>query len=190
MPVERSLEFARIPEAVLTAARKVELLIVDVDGVMTDGGLYYDAAGGVIKRFHVHDGLGVALARRCGLKIAVITGQDSPAVAARMRDLKIEDYFPGFIDKRESYATVRERHGLLPEQVAYLGDDWVDLPVICQVGLPLAVADAQPEVKAAALHVTAAKGGHGAVREAICLILHSRRVLDSALAGWMETYTQ
>ncbi len=183
-------DLVRISAEVKAAAQKTALLILDIDGVLTDGGLFYDAAGAVSKRFHVHDGLGVALARHAGLKIAVITGQDSPAVAARMRDLCIEDYFPGFVDKRESYAAVCRRHALLPEQVAYLGDDWVDLPVLRQVGLPMAVADAQPEVKAASLYVTAAKGGHGAAREAIRLILHSRGQLETALNGWMETYAQ
>ncbi len=187
MPVDFSSDFAHVPADVFAAARNVELLICDVDGVLTDGGLYYDSAGTVSKRFHVQDGLGIAVARRFGLKTAVITGQDSPAVAARMRDLRVDDYFAGAVEKTESYAMLLARHGLLPEQTAYLGDDWVDMPVLRRVGLPMAVADAQPEVKASVRYVTAARGGQGAVREVIRLILHSRGLLAAALARWMET---
>lgn len=180
--------FAALSEEARGKLAAVKLLILDVDGVLTDGGLYYDAEGKVSKRFNVHDGLGIGLARRSGMHVAVITGQDSPAVAARIRALGIEDYFPGFIDKRESYGKVRQKYGLSREEVAYLGDDWVDLPVMHAVGAPLAVANAQPEVMAAALYVTRAHGGHGAVREAIRLLFHCKGQLEAVYAAWMEKH--
>ena len=180
--------FAGVPENVRERIARVKLLILDVDGVMTDGGLYYCGDGSVTKRFHVHDGVGIGLARRCGIRVAVITGQDKPAVAQRMRDLHIDDYFPGFIDKRKSYETVRERCNVLPEEVAFLGDDWIDLSVMTRVGVPLAVANAQPEVADVALYVTRTPGGSGAVHEAVRLILYCKGELDKAFAAAMERY--
>ena len=168
---------------------KVKLLILDVDGVLTDGGLYYTPDGAVTKRFHVHDGLGITLARELDfLNIAVITGQDKPSVAARMRELHIDAYFPGFADKRESFETARARYNLASEEVAFLGDDWIDIPVMMRAGVPLAVANAQPEVKSSALYVTRARGGDGAVREAIRLILHCKGQLDRVFETWLKRY--
>ena len=183
----RACSFGPVSSEVLQRLARVKLLILDVDGVMTDGGLYFDAEGRVLKRFHVQDGLGIDIARKHGIVSAVITGQDVPAVAARMRQLGIEDYYPGSGDKRESYALCRAKHGFAPEEVAFLGDDWIDLPVLNTVGVPLAVANARPEVKAAALYVTSTPGGHGAVREVIDLLLHSRGKLEVALAAWLDT---
>ena len=181
-------DFAALPRETRDKLAAVKLLILDVDGVLTDGGLYYDADGRVLKRFNVHDGLGIGLARRNGIHVAVITGQDSPAVAERVRVLGIEDYFAGFVDKRESYRAVRQKYGLAKEEVAFLGDDWVDLPVMHAVGAPLAVANAQPEVAAAALYVTRAHGGNGAVREAVRLIFYCKGRLEALYADWMEKH--
>lgn len=180
--------FDALPPAVRDRIAAVKLLILDVDGVQTDGGLYYDADGRVLKRFNVHDSLGVAIARQNGIKTAIITGQNSPAVAARAKTLGIDDYFPGHINKLGSYKTVRNKYGLRNTEIAFLGDDWVDLPVMALAGAPLAVANAQPEVVAKALYVTQAQGGHGAVREAVRLILYCKGVLDQALATWMDLY--
>ena len=178
--------FARIDPAVLEAAKAISLLVLDVDGVLTDGGLYYDAQGNVLKRFDVQDGLGIGMARKAGITVAVITGQDSPAVEQRMRILGIEEYYAGRFNKLSSFADLMERHSLVREQVAYLGDDWVDLAVMSRAGLPLAVANAQPEVKAIARYVTQARGGRGAVREVVRLLLHSRGLLASLAAQWMD----
>ncbi len=178
--------FAHIDPAIIEAARHVKMLVLDVDGVLTDGGLYYDAEGRVMKRFDVQDGLGMSMLRRNGIRVAVITGQDSPAVAERMRVLRVEDYFAGFINKIHSLAEVMERRGLAREQVAYLGDDWVDIPALHRVGLPLAVANAQPEVKACARYVTTAHGGRGAVREVARLLLHAHGLLESLAAQWVD----
>lgn len=182
--------FAALPEEVRNRIARVKLCVLDVDGVLTDGGLYYGPDGGVAKKFDVQDGLGMEIARQSGLlDFAVITGMDKPAVAARLRDLKVEDYFPGFTDKRESFETARTRRNLIREEVAFVGDDWIDLPVLSLAGVPLAVGNARPEVAAAALYVTEARGGNGAVREIIRLILHCKGQLDQVFEAWMKRHT-
>jgi 3-deoxy-D-manno-octulosonate 8-phosphate phosphatase (KDO 8-P phosphatase) len=167
-------------------AASIRLLILDVDGVLTDGGLYYDLQNQVMKRFDVQDGLGIKIALEAGIAIAVITGLDSPAVAARMRDLGITDYFAGFLDKRNCLEKLKEKYQLRWEQMAYLGDDWVDLSVMDMVGLPMAVANAQPEVKDIAGYVTIAKGGQGAVREVIRHLLMAQGKYEAVLAAWSK----
>lgn len=172
--------------SVESMARKVSLLVLDIDGVMTDGGLYYDDEGRVSKRFNVQDGLGIKLAQSVGLHVAVITGLASEAVAQRVRGLGIEDYYAGYLRKTESLDAIRMKYSLEWEQVAYVGDDWVDFGPMKLVGFPVAVANAQPEVKALAKYVTSTRGGEGAVREVVRLILASRGVLDELAASWME----
>lgn len=185
MPTTDAL-FAHVEPAVIEAARFVTFLVLDVDGVLTDGGLYYDAEGRVTKRFDVQDGFGIGLLRKNGIRVAVITGQDSPAVAERMRILHIEDYYAGCVDKIHSLAEVIARHGFAREQTAYLGDDWIDIPAMRRVGFPMAVANAQPEVKVCARYVTRAHGGRGAVREAARLILYARGLLQQLAVQWMN----
>ncbi|MGE4551748.1 MAG: KdsC family phosphatase [Desulfovibrionaceae bacterium] len=165
-------------------ASKVKLLVLDVDGVLTDGGLYYDAEGRIMKRFDVQDGLGMKMAQEAGLKLAVITGLDSPAVSARIRELGVTDYHFGHTHKPPLLESIRVKHGLEFAQMAYLGDDWVDVSVMRMVGLPLAVANAQPEVKRLAAWVTGRGGGHGAVREAIAFILEARGLLEAQWRRW------
>lgn len=165
-------------------ARAVKLLVLDVDGVLTDGGLYYDAEGNVLKRFDVQDGLGIKVAQGVGITVAVITGLDMPCVNQRMKALGISDYYAGFLDKVDCLDTIRKKYNLQWHEMAYLGDDWVDLPPMAHVGLPMAVANALPEVKAKAAFITVAQGGHGAVREAIQFILTCRGLLDEAMARW------
>ena len=184
--------FDALPLAIRERISRVKLCVLDVDGVLTDGGLYYGPDGGVTKRFNVQDGLGITIARKSGfLRFAVITGMDKPAVAARLADLGLEeDYFPGFLDKRESFETIRIKHGLAREEVAFIGDDWIDIPVLKLAGVPLTVANAQPEVKAACLYVTEAGGGNGAVREAIRLILHCKGQLAQVFDARMKRYSR
>jgi len=179
-------EFDGLAAGVLEAARRVSLLVLDVDGVLTDCGLYYDAAGNVCKRFNVQDGLGMHIARQAGISVAVITGQAVAAVDARMRDLGVSDYYPGCSDKRDSFAELLRKYALSSDQAAYVGDDWVDLPIMAQVGFPVAVANAQPEVLAAACYCTRARGGEGAVREVVRLLLHSRGVLRQLADQWKD----
>ena len=123
-------------------AARIKLLVLDVDGVLTDGGLYYGPEGMALKRFDVQDGLGIKLAQAAGLVVAVISGLDSPAVAARMRELGVDDYHAGHRDKIPLLEDICARHGLGLEQAAFLGDDWVDAGALSRVGLPMAVANA------------------------------------------------
>ncbi len=165
-------------------ASDIKVLVLDVDGVLTDGGLYYDLQNQVMKRFDVQDGLGIRIAMQSGISMAVITGLKSQAVENRVKDLGITDYFAGFLDKRACLEEIRQRHSLDWRQMAYLGDDWVDLAVMGMVGLPMAVANAQPEVKQIAKYVTTAKGGQGAVREIIRHLLMAQGKYEAVLAAW------
>ncbi len=170
--------------AALKSAKGIKLLILDVDGVLTDGGLYYDHEGRVSKRFNVQDGLGIKLAQSMGLDIAVITGLNHKAVESRVTELGITDYYAGNFDKVPLLEELRNKKGLELDQIAYLGDDWVDLGVMKRVGLPMAVSNAQPEVLEAAAWVSGKPGGHGAVREAIAFILSRQGLLEDALERW------
>jgi len=163
---------------------EVKLLILDVDGVLTDGGLYYDHEGRVTKRFNVQDGLGIKIAQSFELDVAVITGLSHGAVEKRVRELGITEYHAGHVDKVPLMDGIRERLGLERRQVAYLGDDWVDAGVMQAVGLPMAVANAQSEILALAKWTSSRSGGHGAVREAIMFLLRCRGQFDAAWEKW------
>jgi len=165
-------------------AAGVRLLVLDVDGVLTDGGLYYDAKGNISKRFNVQDGLGIKVAQGAGLEIAVITGLKSEAVEKRVRELGIEEYHAGHLAKAALLDGMRQARGLEWTQLAYLGDDWVDAGPLGLVGLPMAVANAQPEILDLAAWVSTRPGGHGAVREAIRFILDARGDLGAQWALW------
>lgn len=149
----------------------IKLLVLDVDGVLTDGGLYYDNDGRILKRFNVQDGLGLKLASQAGLRLAVITGLDSPCVTARVRDLGIEYYFAGHADKLPCLDRLRRDAGLDYANMAYIGDDWLDAPAMKLVGLPMAVPNARPHILELAAWVSTRTGGQGAVREAVEFIL-------------------
>lgn len=164
-------------------ARKIKWLLLDVDGVMTDGGIIL--SGGLeIKRFHVQDGLGINLAQRAGLRVGILTGRESEAVARRARELEIEEVSQGCSSKLEAYLHVLERYGLKDEEVAYMGDDLPDLPLLRRVGLAFAVANAVPEVKRQADHVTQKAGGEGAVREAVELLLRLMGQWEKVIASY------
>lgn len=156
------------------AAARVRLLVLDVDGVCTDGKLYIDGNGMALKGFHARDGIGIKTALRLGLDIGVITGRDDPCVRARMTQLGVCEYHPGHDAKLPALEDMRRRLGLEFDQMAYMGDDWIDLDPMRVVGLPLSVADATAEARAEALYVTAARGGGGAVREAVEFLLSAR----------------
>lgn len=166
------------------AARDIRLLILDVDGVMTDGGLYYDSNGCVMKRFNVQDGLGIKLAPQVGIEIAVITGLDSPAVRSRVTELGIRHYYPGNNRKMPALQKISEDTGIPFEHMAYLGDDWVDAAPMAAVGLPLAVANARPEILRLAAWTTPARGGCGAVRDALDFIFRAQGCLETLWEQW------
>lgn len=162
----------------------IKLLVLDVDGVLTDGGLYYDHEGHVSKRFNVQDGLGIKIAQSFGLDVAVITGLNHGAVEKRVRELGISEYHAGHVDKVPLMDDIRKRLGLERSQIGYLGDDWVDAGVMRAVGLPMAVANAQPEILALAKWISTRPGGHGAVREAVMFLLGCRGQYDAAWEKW------
>lgn len=152
----------------------LHLLLFDVDGVMTDGGIILIGEKGEAKRFDVRDGMGVTLARAAGLKVGVITGRESTAVHRRAEELGIDEVCQGYFYKEDALNLLLEKHTLDVSQVAYVGDDVLDLPVMKRVGLPIAVCNACPEVKEHSIYVTQAPGGHGAVREVIDWLLELR----------------
>jgi len=155
-------------------ARRIVLLILDVDGVLTDGRLWFGADGEVMKVFHVRDGLGLKRLRSAGIDVAVISGRSSAALRTRMRELGVTDVVEGVEDKAVALAALLERRGLAGADCACLVDDTPDLPLMQGVGLPAAVADAEPEVIAAARFVTRRPGGQGAVREFCDWLLAAR----------------
>jgi 3-deoxy-D-manno-octulosonate 8-phosphate phosphatase (KDO 8-P phosphatase) len=146
---------------------RIELLALDVDGVLTDGSITYGSDGSELKTFHVRDGSGLKLWEQAGHRAAIITGRSSPIVARRAAELGIANVVQGANDKLAAFRTVLAECRLGPEQVCYIGDDLPDLPVLRSSGLAVAVADACLEARGAAHLVTQAAGGHGAVREVI-----------------------
>ena len=160
------------------AARRVRLIGLDVDGVLTDNGVFIGPVAGErveLKRFDIQDGLGLILLRTAGLPVVWLSGRSSEATALRAAELGVEEVLqvPG-PRKVAAFAEVLERRGIPWADAAFVGDDLADLPVLRKVGLPIAVANAVPDVKAAAAHVTRAAGGHGAVREVVEAILRAR----------------
>jgi 3-deoxy-D-manno-octulosonate 8-phosphate phosphatase (KDO 8-P phosphatase) len=160
------------------AARRVRLLGLDVDGVLTDNGVYIGPVAGArveLKRFDIQDGLGLMLLRTAGLPVVWLSGRSSEATAMRAAELRVEDLLqvPG-PRKLVAFDDLLTRRGIGWEEVAFVGDDLADLPVLRRVGLPLAVANAVADVKAVAAYVTRASGGHGAVREVVELLLRAR----------------
>jgi 3-deoxy-D-manno-octulosonate 8-phosphate phosphatase (KDO 8-P phosphatase) len=156
-------------------AARIRLLILDVDGVLTDGGLLYGASGEETKRFHVHDGLALVAARKAGLQVAVLSSRASAAVTRRMTELGVSEVHQGVGDKASALASLCERLGVPTSAVAMRGDDLPDLAAMDRVGLALAPANAVAEVKRAAHWVARRRGGDGAVREAVEMLLKARR---------------
>jgi 3-deoxy-D-manno-octulosonate 8-phosphate phosphatase (KDO 8-P phosphatase) len=154
---------------------QVRALVTDVDGVLTDGGLYYAESGEELKRFDVRDGQGLVLLREAGLVTAIVTAKQSALVARRARDLGITEVHQRVTDKAAVVADLAQRHRLTVAQVCYVGDDVNDLPAMQAAGVAVAVADAVPLVRRRAHYVTRAPGGHGAIREICDLLLSAHR---------------
>ena len=161
------------------AAREIRLLALDVDGVLTDGTIYYGNGGEELKAFNIKDGLGIKLLQRGGIDVAIITGRDSNIVARRAKELGIEDVIQGREDKLTALQSLCSQRQLTLSQCAYMGDDLPDLAAILAAGLGLTVADATDTVRKAADWVANARGGAGAVREACHLLLQQRGSLDA-----------
>jgi 3-deoxy-D-manno-octulosonate 8-phosphate phosphatase (KDO 8-P phosphatase) len=163
----------------LARARDIRLVVLDVDGVLTDGRLYISARGEEFKVFHVRDGSGIVALLKAGVEVAIISGRDSPAVQRRADELGIRHVRQGIGDKAAALAELLGVLGVTAHQVACVGDDTPDVPILRQARLAVAVADAHPAAVAAAHLVTHAKGGRGAVRELCDLLLEARKPATS-----------
>ncbi len=152
-------------------AKKIKLLLLDVDGVMTDGRIFLDNQGNELKAFHVRDGHGIKMVQNAGIIVGIITGRTSEVVNIRARELGIQEVHQGRHEKIVVYDLILSKYGLPDEAVAYMGDDIVDIDILKRVGFAVTIADADPAVKPYADMITKAAGGRGAVRECINLIL-------------------
>ncbi|HBI16181.1 MAG TPA: 3-deoxy-D-manno-octulosonate 8-phosphate phosphatase [Desulfobulbaceae bacterium] len=176
-PVPRSEEWLKV----LPRAAQVRLLLLDVDGVLTDGTIIYTPGGGESKGFNTQDGFGLRMLQECGLEVGLITARQSEAVTRRAADLHLKYVYQGAGRKNEVYESLLRQTGLRPPQTAYMGDDWLDLPLLARVGLAAAPANAVVEVRQRVHYVTASSGGSGAVREVCELILEARGELAALL---------
>jgi len=163
----------------------IQLLILDVDGVLTDGGIIRDDAGQQIKRFHVRDGAGIVLWRRLNKEVAIITGKESSVVTHRAEELGIEHVYQNVGNKLDVYDQLKDELGIADSQIAYIGDDLPDLPVMRRVAVPIAVADASEEVRAVAKYVTKYPGGYGAVRDGIEFLCKEMGVWQQVLDRYL-----
>ncbi len=174
-------------ESIISAAQGIKLLILDVDGVLTDGSIILDNLGNELKSFHVRDGHGIKMLMNAGIRVAIITGRQSKVVDIRASELGIRDVFQKCYDKTRAYRELAHRYSLNDSEIAYVGDDIVDIPMLEKCGLPVAVADAEEEVKACALLTTRRAGGRGAVRELCDLLLHAKTLKKDSARGNAQT---
>ena len=154
--------------------RRIRLLLLDVDGVMTDGGIYYSGRGEELKRFNTKDGYGIVKVQRNGVKVGIITGRVSTIVKVRAKELGITELYQNLDNKLEAYTKIKKKLGITDDEIAYVGDDEPDLPVLNCAGFSAAPADAMPQVISRVDYVCKRSGGDGAVREVIDLILAAR----------------
>ncbi len=177
---------AEKPETELTAkAARIRLLLLDVDGVLTDGSIPYTASGEEIKTFNSRDGFGLNLLRKAGIEVGLITARKSEALARRAADLGIVHLHQGARHKVEAFSEISQAVGVDAQHTAFMGDDWLDLPLLGLVGLAATVADAVPEVKEIAHLITINPGGRGAVREVCDFILQARGLKAGLLAEYI-----
>ena len=165
----------------LERAKRVRMLALDVDGVLTDGRLYFDNDGNELKSFSTRDGLGMRLIQKYGVELALITGRTSGIVEARARQLGIRHVYQGRNDKLNALRELVEATGIEPAEICFAGDDLLDLPVLQKVGLSVTVADAEAPVKSRVDWITEADGGRGAVREICNLIIRAKGLEDRIL---------
>jgi 3-deoxy-D-manno-octulosonate 8-phosphate phosphatase (KDO 8-P phosphatase) len=183
-PLKPTLTFS---PALRAKARGIKAAIFDVDGVLTDGTIYISEAGETLKAFHALDGHGLKLLAQGGITPIVITGRDSPSVRRRLKDLGVTHAVFGAHDKLAVATPLLAELGVAWHELAVMGDDWPDLPLLCRAGLAIAPANAHPEVKGVADHVSALQGGHGAAREACDLMLWATGRYESLLHGHLQT---
>ncbi len=167
-------------------ASKIKWFLMDVDGVLTDGKVIYDSEGREIKHFCIKDGLGIRMLSRAGIKTGIITGRTSPMVLKRALELEITEVFQDAKIKLPVYEEIKKKHGLKDEEILYIGDDYVDLPILRRVGFPVCVPSAPDAVKEVCAYVTRREGGDGAVRETIELLLTLQGKLEGLLKRYYE----
>ncbi|MBI4435911.1 MAG: HAD hydrolase family protein [Candidatus Omnitrophica bacterium] len=170
--------------AIRERAQKVKLLILDVDGVLTDGRIIYGDAGDELKCFDVQDGFGIYLLSKAGIKTVIITAKKSPVVQRRARDSHVSKVYQNALDKWKVYQKVKRKFRVTDEEVCFIGDDLLDLPILVEAGLPVSVPNAVEEVRTRSGYVTQRKGGRGAVREVVDLILKSQEKYDALVAEY------
>lgn len=175
--------YGDVDQRVLSQAKKIKLLVCDVDGVFSDGRIYLGNDGEELKAFHTKDGFGIKALGSSGVEVAIITGRNSAIVANRMSALNVKHIIQGQEDKLPALINLSKQLGLEKNEVAYIGDDIPDLACITHVGLGIAVQDAHPAVLAKADYATFVRGGFGAVREVCDLIMQSQGTLDSAIGA-------
>lgn len=173
-------------DGALERAKGLKLMIFDVDGVMTDGTLYYSERGEELKAFNIRDGLGIKLLKQYGVEVALITARSSGAVELRAANLGITHLYQGTEDKRGAYAALLARLALAAGQSGYMGDDLLDLPLITRCGFAATVPAAPEALKSRAHYVTRAHGGHGAVREVCEFILRAQGTLERAISAHLQ----
>ena len=171
---------------VSTKAADIKLVIFDVDGVLTNGGLFFGDSGEEYKMFNSKDGHGMKMLQDSGVHIAIITGRSSNVVTQRMINLGVEHVFQGVSDKNIAYQELKAQLGIDDNNIAYMGDDVIDLPVMTKVGLPMAVADAHPVVIENADWTSQYKGGHGAAREACEMIMQAQGTLAAMIKSYLS----
>lgn len=166
-------------------AKAIKLLILDVDGVLTDGRLYYISEQIDARAFHIHDGLGIKLLQQTGIPVAIISAKKSPAVLRRLKELKIKDYYLGNEQKLEAYDQLKDKYQLEDTHIAYVGDDLPDLPILKRVGFAITVPNAPAIIQEHVHYITKIKAGRGAVREVVELILQAQGKYDSVLESYL-----
>ena len=173
-------------EKIIEKAAHIRLAIFDVDGVLTTGALIYRSNGTEAKTFHAHDGLGLRLLLANGIEIAIITARESDTVKKRMQDLEIKYVYQGCKDKLIAYEEIKQQLQVTDEEIAYVGDDLPDLPLLRRAGLGITVPNAPSIMREHAMHVTKARGGHGAAREVCELILQSQNKYAAAVQSYLD----
>lgn len=173
---------------------KIRIFLMDVDGVLTGGGIYLGSQEMEFKRFHVHDGMGITLLRTAGLRVGILTGRTSEAVTLRSKELDIDMVYQGSSNKLKGYAYLKERYGFEDGEVLYVGDDIQDIPIMKRVAIPVSVSDGDDEVKRHAAYITEKRAGDGAIREIANWFLKSRgdydQIVEKMLKQWEEEIAQ
>lgn len=175
-----------IPSETIERIKKIKVLVVDIDGVMTDGRIVYSGYGDELRFFDVQDGFGITLINRAGIKTVIVTAGKSKIVKHRARDLKVSKTYHGFMNKIEAFTDLMKHFNVTPEEVCFIGDDLIDIPILKRAGLAVVVPNAMAEVKKYAHIITENKGGRGAVREICDLILKTQGKWDLVTSKYFE----